>query len=95
MYDVLAILVANGLARRVEPAGLPTLYEQRAGDNHHHLVCRDCGRTEDVDCVVGAPPCLTPVDDHEFTVEEAEVIFWGWCPTCTRQQIHDKQEARQ
>jgi Fur family ferric uptake transcriptional regulator len=82
IYDVLGACTDAGLLRRIEPAGHPARFERRAGDNHHHLVCRQCGRTEDVDCVVGARPCLTPSDQHGFAVDEAEVVFWGVCPTC-------------
>jgi Fur family ferric uptake transcriptional regulator len=82
VYDILAACTYAGLLRRIEPAGHPARFERRVGDNHHHLVCRRCGRTEDVDCVVGARPCLVPVDDHGFAVDEAELVFWGTCPTC-------------
>jgi Fur family ferric uptake transcriptional regulator len=82
VYDVLAACTAAGLVRRIEPAGHSARFERRVGDNHHHLVCRGCGRTEDVDCVVGERPCLIPVDDHGFTLDEAEVVFWGLCPNC-------------
>jgi len=82
IYDGLHALEGVGLVRRIEPAGSPARYETRVGDNHHHLVCRECGRTEDVDCVVGAAPCLEPSDDRGFAVEEAEVVFWGLCPVC-------------
>jgi Fur family ferric uptake transcriptional regulator len=82
IYDVLGACTEAGLLRRIEPAGHPARFERRAGDNHHHLVCRRCGRTEDVDCVIGARPCLTPPDEYGFAVEEAEVVFWGVCPTC-------------
>lgn len=83
VYGVLGALAEAGLVRRIEPAGSPALYERRVGDNHHHLVCRDCGRVEDVDCVVGESACLTPSDTHGFRVAEAEVTFWGRCPACT------------
>jgi Fur family ferric uptake transcriptional regulator len=82
VYDVLAALASAGLVRRIEPAGSPALYETRTGDNHHHLVCRACGRTEDVDCVSGERICLTPADDAGFLLDEAEVVFWGLCPDC-------------
>lgn len=82
-YDCLDALTAAGLARRIEPAGHPVRYEARVGDNHHHLVCRRCGSTADVDCTVGAAPCLTPSDTLGFRVDEAEVIFWGLCPSCS------------
>jgi Fur family ferric uptake transcriptional regulator len=80
---MLAVCTVAGLLRRIEPAGHPARYECRVGDNHHHLVCRRCGRTEDVDCVVGSRPCLTPADDLGFAVDEAEVVFWGVCPGCS------------
>lgn len=82
VYDALGALVGAGLARRIEPAGSPALYEARSGDNHHHLVCRGCGATFDVDCVVGTAPCLQAADDLGFVVDEAEVVFWGRCPDC-------------
>ena len=83
VYDVLRALTAAGLVRRIEPAGSPARYEARVGDNHHHLVCRRCGALGDVDCAVGSAPCLEPVADAGFTVDEAEVTYWGLCAACT------------
>jgi Fur family ferric uptake transcriptional regulator len=82
VYDVLTALTVKGLIRRIEPAGSSVRYEDRVGDNHHHLVCRTCGRIVDVDCRVGAAPCLTASDDAGYEVDEAEVIYWGRCPDC-------------
>ncbi len=82
VYDALGALVDKGLLRRIQPAGSPARYEQRVGDNHHHLVCRSCGRMVDVDCTMGAAPCLTAADGSGFAVEEAEITFWGRCPSC-------------
>ena len=83
VYDVLRALTTAGLLRRIEPPGSVARYEARVGDNHHHVVCRSCGVVADVDCAVGPAPCLTASDDHGFTIDEAEVIFWGLCPDCT------------
>jgi Fur family transcriptional regulator, stress-responsive regulator len=82
VYDVLRRFEKVGLVRRIEPAGSPARYEGRIGDNHHHLVCRRCGLVVDVDCVVGHAPCLEPVSDAGFLVDEADVTFWGFCPAC-------------
>jgi Fe2+ or Zn2+ uptake regulation protein len=82
VYDIMRALHEVGLVRRIEPAGSAALFETRVGDNHHHLVCRDCGRTVDVDCAIGDPPCLAPSAAAGFEVDEAEVIFWGRCPDC-------------
>ena len=82
VYDVLRVLVHAGLVRRFQPAGATARYEARVGDNHHHVVCRSCGRIADVDCAVGHAPCLTASDDHGFRVDEAEVVWWGLCPAC-------------
>ena len=82
VYDTLAVLTDKGLLRRIQPAGSPTRYEGRVADNHHHLVCRRCDRVVDVDCAVGEAPCLTPADDGDFALDEAEVVFWGLCPDC-------------
>ncbi len=82
VYDALGILAEKGLIRRIQPAGSPARYEGRVGDNHHHLICRACGRMEDVDCAVGETPCLQAADDSGYEIDEAEVIFWGICPEC-------------
>ena len=83
VYDALHALTAAGLLRRIEPAGSPPRFERRVGDNHHHVVCRSCGVVADVDCAVGAAPCLTASDDHGFAIDEAQVIYWGLCPGCS------------
>ncbi|GKQ41508.1 transcriptional repressor [Streptomyces sp. A012304] len=83
VYDALHALTAAGLLRRLEPPGSPARFEGRVGDNHHHLVCRSCGAVTDVDCAVGAAPCLTASADHGFSIDEAEVIYWGLCPACS------------
>lgn len=82
VYDVLGLLVKKGLVRRIQPAGSPARFEDRTGDNHHHVICRECGRTADVDCAVGEAPCLRPSDAHGYVIDEAEVIYWGVCPGC-------------
>ena len=85
VYDVLGVLVDAGLVRRIQPAGSPARFEARVSDNHHHVICRGCGRTTDVDCAVGSAPCLTAVDDRGYEIDEAEVIYWGRCPECQSQ----------
>ena len=107
VYDALGMLVAEGLVRRIQPSGSAALYEDRVGDNHHHLICRSCGRVVDVDCAVGAAPCLEAVDDKGYEIEEAEVAYWGRCPGCRgrsrkrkpstmqKQKHHHKQRSRQ
>ncbi|WP_280401303.1 Fur family transcriptional regulator [Nocardia carnea] len=84
VYDSLRTLTAAGLLRCIQPSGSVARYETRVGDNHHHVVCRTCGAIADVDCAVGESPCLTASDDRGFTIDEAEVIYWGQCPDCAR-----------
>jgi Fur family ferric uptake transcriptional regulator len=87
VYDVLRALTHTGLVRRIQPAGATARYEARVGDNHHHVVCRGCGAIADVDCAAGHAPCLTASGDHGFTVDEAEVVYWGTCPACSTVRI--------
>lgn len=81
-YDTLSTLVEKGLIQRIQPVGSAARFEDRVGDNHHHLVCRGCGALTDVDCAVGYTPCLTPSNDWSYDVDEAEVVYWGTCPSC-------------
>ncbi len=83
VFDALGALSAKGVIRRIQPAGSPARYENRVGDNHHHLICRVCNRMVDVDCAVGYVPCLTAADDAGYEIDEAEVVYWGRCPDCT------------
>ena len=83
VYDVLRALTGAGLVRRIQPSGSVARYEARVGDNHHHVVCRSCGAIADVDCAVGGTPCLTASDDHGFSIDEAEVVYWGTCQACS------------
>jgi Fur family ferric uptake transcriptional regulator len=82
VYDALSLLVAEGLVRRIQPAGSPARFEDRVGDNHHHLICRVCGRVVDVECAVGDAPCLTAADNRGYEIDEAEIAYWGRCPEC-------------
>ncbi len=104
VYDVLRALTDAGLVRRIQPLGSVARYEARVGDNHHHVVCRSCGAIADVDCAAGDTPCLTAADDAGYEIDEAEVIYWGRCPTClaldpvqptSRSTRHQKETARQ
>lgn len=90
VHDALNTLTRCGLVRRIQPMRSPARYERRVGDNHHHLVCRDCGQVVDVDCAVGRRPCLRPAQRHGFVVDEAEVIYWGRCPTCL--EAHQEED---
>lgn len=94
VYDVLHALTDAGLVRRIEPAGSSARFETRVGDNHHHLVCRGCGVVVDVDCTGDAVPCLVPQPAHGFVVDEAEVTFWGLCPSCQSISPHVRTSAR-
>lgn len=93
VYDILRALVTAGLARRIEPGNQPALFEARVGDNHHHVVCRACGVVSDVDCALGEAPCLTPSQTHGFVLDEAEVTFWGLCPSCAGRGTADPKSV--
>lgn len=87
VYDTLGLLVEAGLVRRIQPLGSAARYEDRVGDNHHHVICRECGTLADVDCAVGTAPCLTASDDQGFVIDEADVAYWGRCPQCQRASV--------
>ena len=94
VYDVLGVLSEKRLVRRIQPAGSAALYESRVGDNHHHLICRVCGKTVDVDCAVNEVPCLTASDDQGYEITEAEVIYWGRCPACAADPARTDEPSR-
>jgi len=94
VYDALNMLVAESLIRRIQPAGSPARFEDRVGDNHHHLICRVCGRVVDVDCAVGSAPCLTAADDMGYEIEEADIAYWGRCPDCRDHKRKTRRRKR-
>ncbi|HJX48346.1 MAG TPA: Fur family transcriptional regulator [Gaiellaceae bacterium] len=85
VYDVLSAFVDVDMVRRIQPAGSPARFEARVGDNHHHVICRICGRMADVDCAVGSAPCVTAADGKGYEIDEAEIVYWGRCPECLSQ----------
>jgi Fe2+ or Zn2+ uptake regulation protein len=95
VYDALAVLTDKGFLRRIQPAGSPARYENRVGDNHHHLICRTCNRMVDVDCAVGETPCLTAADDSGYDIDEAEVIYWGRCPECVETNVDSNEHQKE
>jgi Fe2+ or Zn2+ uptake regulation protein len=95
VYDALSMLAEKGIIRRIQPAGSAARYEDRVGDNHHHLICRSCGKTVDVDCAVGYTPCLTASHDAGYRIDEAEVVYWGTCPDCLAIENQDKEPPQQ
>lgn len=94
VYDTLGVLSEKNLLRRIQPAGSAARYEDRVGDNHHHLICRDCNVMFDVDCAVGDVPCLEAADDHGFEIDEAEVIYWGRCPACQAATVSETTTSK-
>lgn len=95
IYNILETLAAAGLVRRIEPIGHPARYESRVADNHHHLVCRECGSIRDVDCATGEPPCLSPTDAAGYLVDEAEVTYWGLCPRCQKKDVEAHSQLQE
>ena len=93
VYDALGVLSTAGLIRRIQPAGSSARYEDRVGDNHHHLICRTCGRMVDVDCAVGSAPCLAAADHNGYEIDEAEVVYWGRCPDCVPKATRRRKAA--
>ncbi len=94
VYDSVRALTDAGLLRRIEPAGSPARFETRVADNHHHVVCRRCGAAQDIDCVVGAAPCVEPSDLGGFVIDETEITFWGLCPECRKSHTVQSQPRR-
>jgi Fur family ferric uptake transcriptional regulator len=94
VYDALGVLTDKGILRRIQPAGSPARYENRVGDNHHHLICRTCARMVDVDCAVGYTPCLSAADDSGYEIDEPEVIYWGRCPECVAATSEQNETPR-
>jgi Fur family ferric uptake transcriptional regulator len=92
VYDALTLLVTEGLIRRIQPAGSAARFEDRVGDNHHHLICRTCGRVVDIECAIGSAPCLKALDDKGYEIDEAEVVHWGRCPECLAASRHPSNE---
>lgn len=86
VYTVLHDLTAKDLIRRFDPPGAAACYETRTEDNHHHAICTECGRIEDVDCVHGEAPCLEAPASLGMSIEVADVVFRGVCSSCQEQQ---------
>jgi Fur family ferric uptake transcriptional regulator len=80
VYSALELFSRLGLAMVADAGPGRALYEA-GGAWHHHAVCRVCGEVADIECVIGAKPCLE-ASGTWGTVDEAQVIFRGVCRKC-------------
>ncbi len=87
VHNITNDLVEHGIMRRIDlPDTNSALFETRVADNHHHIQCVVCHRIEDIECVVGEAPCLTPGHAHGMRLLEAAVTFRGVCSNCDTAQ---------
>ncbi len=84
VYATLELLVELGLARRIDTGLGAALYDGRT-DPHQHLVCRRCGRVDDLDVEIEAAPLLEAAGETGFRAEGAELVISGLCSDCARQ----------
>lgn len=82
VYDVLGACDEVGLVRRIEPAGSPARFETRTGDNHHHLVCRRCGATVEVEGPTVERWTSAIAGEHGYTEVSHTLEIFGTCPRC-------------
>lgn len=83
VHIIVQDLSKKGLIRRTSlPDANSARYETRIADNHHHIQCIHCGHIEDVDCVIGAAPCLDPSHAYGMRIIEANIVFRGICRDC-------------
>lgn len=79
VYNALNELTEHGILRRFTVPSTSARYEIDPHDNHHHAVCNRCGRIENVPCAHGSAPCFHPGGATSFSIQIADVLFYGQC----------------
>jgi Fe2+ or Zn2+ uptake regulation protein len=79
VYNTLKWLKQEGMIKEVFEAG--TIRFDPNTEQHHHFVCRECGKVEDIECdLIGTVNiCSLPASQK---VEFFEVTLRGLCASC-------------
>jgi Fe2+ or Zn2+ uptake regulation protein len=91
VYNTLEALLSKGLVMMADAGPGRALYEA-GGTWHHHFVCLACGSVINIPCVKGEKPCLLP-ERFSGVVEEAQIIFRGYCESCAAKHKKPAQSA--
>ena len=91
VYRTLVFLAQNDL---VYPAyiGNGKLVYEIAGHDHHHLICRGCGRSVEVDYSLLETQYNQLQDVTGYRLTDCHVTFFGLCPECQKKHINMKRE---
>jgi Fe2+ or Zn2+ uptake regulation protein len=81
IYSTLELLEALGLVRRVSTPRGGTVYDPRV-DDHHHLICRNCGRIQDFEAPVRMAAAERRARELGFHPEHGELHLTGLCRAC-------------
>ena len=82
VYRALQSLVDSGRADVLRTTTGEAMYRECGTAHHHHLVCRSCGRTVEIQGPAVERWADQMADEHGFTDVSHTVELFGTCPAC-------------
>ncbi|HON73986.1 MAG: Fur family transcriptional regulator [Candidatus Lutibacillus vidarii] len=82
VYRTLQAMSAEGLVDVLRTDDGEAVYRRCSESHHHHLVCRSCGRTVEVEIPAVERSCRAVSEEHGFTDVVHTVEIFGTCPGC-------------
>src|SRR3954453_12560074 len=81
IYGTLDLLDELGFVRRVSTPRGTTVYDSRVAP-HHHIICRACGRIQDIEAPVDSGAAERAARGAGFTVDHGQLQLSGLCAEC-------------
>jgi len=85
VYRALADLATEGSADSLQQEGESLYRACTPGTHHHHLICRNCGTTVEIEADAVETWAQQVAAEHGFTQPHHIVDVFGFCPACTRE----------
>ncbi len=82
VYRALADLAETGEADQLQQDGEALYRACTPGRHHHHLICRSCGRTVEIEADAVEAWAHAVAESHGFTQPSHVVDVFGLCPEC-------------
>ena len=82
VYRALADLAVEGEADSLQQEGESLYRACTPGSHHHHLICRNCGLTVEIEATAVESWAASVAADHGFTQPSHIVDVFGLCANC-------------
>lgn len=83
VYNSLRYLTDAGLIRELKLGQAASRYDART-EEHHHIVCTNCGQVGEVHTDIPAEWMKAVAEETSYTIGHVQVVLEGVCESCAK-----------